>query len=512
MVWGSAGGFKSCDSLLQRVRDNDSKLTSVVILPMKTFGATEVTTLAQILESGLNTNLKSISASGHKVPPEALETLGKALATTGGQYVKQLSIGDESMGDEGVVALLQPLLETCHLEHVDFGFKSLSPTGTAMIGKALGASGLKKLEIYRNPTIGDDGMLALVSNAKDAVDSKQDDDDDDDDDAPQFIFSSLEFLDISECAVGPKGMEALTKRLLSSSEEEATTTTTTTTTTKPTQQRPKAMELIASLNPLTSKSGALLGTLISTNTLCKLSVKKCQLGDDGILALMEAASSSLSAVVLLSSLDLSQNGLTTVGASGMASILLKAKQQQQFSSLTELNLSGNRDVGPQGVVELAKAFSSPDNNVCTLDMGSTSCGIEGAAALLQNCPSLKSLRLFDNNLQCEGLESIAPHLQGGHLTLEHLDLGGNRAKAPAVATLLSSILKENPDPNFLSVLNTVELGGNQGSDEVEEIITSMSKSRPEIDVARDKPKAQQNDEQEGEGNLFQNPNTSWVQH
>jgi len=486
--------LKSCDALLKRVQDNDSNLTSVVILPMKNFGASEVEKLAQILASGVNTNLKAISASGHKVPPEALTMLGKALATTGGQFIKEVSIGDESMGDEGVVALLQPLQDaSCQLEHVDFGFKSLSSSGTAIIGQVLGPSGMKKLEIYRNPNIGNDGILALVSNAKNAVETHEN--------TQQFIFSSLKFLDISECTVGSKGMEALTNHLLSS--EEATT------------QRPKAMELIASLNPLSPESGPMLGKLIATNALCKLSVKKCQLGDDGILSLMETASSSSS--VVLSFLDLSQNGLTTLGARGMANIL--KTQQQEFPFLTELNLSGNGEIGPEGAVELAKALSDDEKDnhsssatIRTLDMGSTTCGIEGATALLQHCSSLKSLRLFDNNLQCEGLRNIALHLQGGHSTLEHLDLGGNRAKAPAVAILLRSVLKENPDPNFPSVLNTLELGGNQGSDEVEEILVEMSKSRPEIDVARDKPKAPQNQQQQQDGNLFQNPNTSWVQN
>lgn len=473
MVWGSSG-LKSCDALLQRVQDNDPKLSSMIILPMKTFGAAEVERLAQILASGVNTNLRSISASGHKVPLEALTMLGKALTTS--QYIQELSIGDESMGDEGVEALCQPLLELNKLEHVDFGFKSLSSTGAAMIGKAFGASGVKKLEIYRNPDIGDDGILALVSNAKDTKQETQ-----------QYIFSNMEFLDISECTVGSKGMEALAKYLLSS---------------KDSTQRPKAIELIASLNPLSPSSGSLLGNLVATKTLCKLAVKKCQLGDEGILSLLETAASS---ATVLSFLDLSENGLTTSGATGMAQAL-KA-QMEQFPFLTELNLSGNGDMGSDGVVALAKALSEQGCTIRTLDMGGTNCGINGAMTLLKTCPSLKSLRLFDNNLQCEGFRNLALCLEGGHPTLEHLDLGGNRAKAPAVAILLRAILQDNPNCN--SVLNTLELGGNQGSDEVEEIIVEMSRLRPALDIARDKPKAQN---QQPEGNLFQNPTTSWMQN
>lgn len=272
------------------------------------------------------------------------------------------------------------------------------------------------------------------------------------------------------------------------------------------------MELVVSLNPLSPASGPLLGRLIATNALCKLSVKKCQLGDDGILSLLETASAS--SKVVLDFLDLSQNGLTTLGAKGMAKILTEHHhhQQQQFPCLTELNLSGNGDIGPEGIVELAKALGSDStysrSTIRTLDVGSTDCGIDGATALIQNCPSLKSLRLFDNNLQCEGFRNIALCLKGGHSTLEHLDLGGNRAKAPAVAILLRSILQ---DCSFKSVLNTLELGGNQGSDEVEEILVELSQSRPELDVARDKPKAPQPNQGDAGNSLLQNPNTSWVQ-
>lgn len=200
MVWGSSG-LKSCEALLQRVQDNDPKLSSMIILPMKTFGAPEVEQLAQILASGVNTNLRSISASGHQVPPEALSMLGKALAIS--ENVQELSIGDESMGDEGLVALCQPMSTgqvKLLLEHVDFGFKSLSSTGTAMIGRTFGGrNGMKKLDIYRNPSIGDDGIVALMSQQQEMK---------------QWIFPDLEFLDISECKVGSKGVEALTRHLL----------------------------------------------------------------------------------------------------------------------------------------------------------------------------------------------------------------------------------------------------------------------------------------------------------
>ncbi len=43
------GSFKSCDSLLNRIENNDNQLIDLVILPMKTFGREEVLRLAKII-------------------------------------------------------------------------------------------------------------------------------------------------------------------------------------------------------------------------------------------------------------------------------------------------------------------------------------------------------------------------------------------------------------------------------------------------------------------------------
>ncbi len=38
----SSGGFKSCDTLLKRIENDDPTLETVVFLPMKSFGSDEV--------------------------------------------------------------------------------------------------------------------------------------------------------------------------------------------------------------------------------------------------------------------------------------------------------------------------------------------------------------------------------------------------------------------------------------------------------------------------------------
>lgn len=46
---GAGGSLKSCNALLQRVEDNDPRLTELVILPMKTFGVADVERLSNAI-------------------------------------------------------------------------------------------------------------------------------------------------------------------------------------------------------------------------------------------------------------------------------------------------------------------------------------------------------------------------------------------------------------------------------------------------------------------------------
>lgn len=56
------------------------------------------------IATGRNTNLQSLSASGHALPPSSLELLGAAIAKKRSGLVR-LAIGDKNMGDDGAVAL-----------------------------------------------------------------------------------------------------------------------------------------------------------------------------------------------------------------------------------------------------------------------------------------------------------------------------------------------------------------------------------------------------------------------
>jgi hypothetical protein len=134
MAWGT-GGFKSCDSLLTKVENDDPLLKELVILPIKTFGSPELERLSDILSSGKNTHLTSIFASGHAVTPDALYKLSQAMASPGGKHIKCLSIGDEQMGDEGVEALCRGLAHVNggFLEWLDLSSKNLTSTSSLCI-------------------------------------------------------------------------------------------------------------------------------------------------------------------------------------------------------------------------------------------------------------------------------------------------------------------------------------------------------------------------------------------
>ena len=120
-AWGKNGSARSCESLLNRVEQNDPRLTELVILPLKKFGSNEVLRLAKALESAKNTNLKSLQASGHAIDDvSALEALGRGLSK-----IESIAIGDSEMGDKGVCALCQGMESNPKLSDGSIALKSV---------------------------------------------------------------------------------------------------------------------------------------------------------------------------------------------------------------------------------------------------------------------------------------------------------------------------------------------------------------------------------------------------
>ena len=106
---------------------------------------------------------------------------------------------------------------------------------------------------------------------------------------------------------------------------------------------------------------------------------------------------------------------------------------------------------------------------------------------------LTTLRLFNNRLGSDGFYAIAPLLQGGHPSIENLDLGGNTADEDAVVALLNSIADNNTGTtinegnNFTSTLSVLEIGGNKFGNDAMEALNRLKLVFPKLDVAHDKP-------------------------
>eukprot|EP00571_Detonula_confervacea_P009470 CAMPEP_0172313780 /NCGR_PEP_ID=MMETSP1058-20130122/20936_1 /TAXON_ID=83371 /ORGANISM="Detonula confervacea, Strain CCMP 353" /LENGTH=491 /DNA_ID=CAMNT_0013027489 /DNA_START=76 /DNA_END=1548 /DNA_ORIENTATION=+ len=484
MAWGK-GALGSCDALLKRVEDNDPKLTELVILPMKTFGTAELEKLSCAIESGANTNLQSISASGHHLPPASLKRFGIALSTqaknaeqSNGKKcgISSLAIGSKDMGDEGVIALCEGLKESNGglLQIIDFGWKNLGKDSLQAIGRTFASSKcLTHLDLSRNNDIGNEGIACLANAAKENVGN--------------VAFPSLEKLNLSECNIGPLGVQSLAEVILG-----------------PNNNRSKPIDLAISSNPIGSESCGTLSTLCAIpgggSIISRLQLSKCSIGDDGIKLLSVAAMSN--SCIGLTFLDLAENSISKKGAKMFAESLAES-----WPDLVELKLAKN-ELDGEGVAMVMGALISrsestdeesagkKNSTLENLDLSCTNCGIEGAKAALMS-GGLSTIRMFNNRLGSDGFHSISSLLQGGHPSIENLDLGGNDAGEDAVVALLNSIAVKEED-GIASSLSVLEIGGNKFGDEAQEALNKLKCAWPQLDVAHDKPIQEAEDEEEAE--------------
>mmetsp|Transcript_15405 Transcript_15405/g.21983 ORF Transcript_15405/g.21983 Transcript_15405/m.21983 type:complete len:474 (-) Transcript_15405:72-1493(-) len=467
MAWGS-GGFKSCSALLDRVEKNDPKLTDLVILPIKNLCPSDVDRLACALESGKNTHLRTISASGHALSTESLSTLGLAISTQKSTGIRDIAIGDKNFGDEGAVAFCS-VLESSHgglLENVDLALKNLGKIGLSSLGKTFGPSRkLKILNLSRNDRIGDDGIDALISSAKAQLD-----------DPSTLIFPSLEELNISECNIKDEGAKKLCQLFGIDVNGNVTR--------NDIQNRDAFFSLNMNSNHFGQNACHSFGLMCSRSIdgmsfLRFLSLQNCNIGDKELKAFLHGLKGSMCHG--LQKLNLAENDITKEGAICLGDELAR----HCLSSLDDLNLANNC-IGSEGVLGLTKGLGriKSKQKLLSVDLSKTNCGVTGAIHTLE-LNSLSSLRLFDNNLGSTGLNAISLRLKGGHRSIKQLDLGGNRASGSSVARVLQSLIfKPNPDTNCL---HTLEIGGNEVNDEVLAVIQELKSVRPEIDLAYNPP-------------------------
>ena len=81
-----------------------------------------------LAETGTNTHLQALHASGHQVSNESLQRLGQSLASknNNGSVLQSLAIGGLEMGDEGILAFLQGIGDaSLTVKSMDWSYKSL---------------------------------------------------------------------------------------------------------------------------------------------------------------------------------------------------------------------------------------------------------------------------------------------------------------------------------------------------------------------------------------------------
>lgn len=329
------------------------------------------------------------------------------------------------------------------------------------LGRTFGRSTqIRHLNLSRNEKIGDEGIKALFESIGDTEGTS--------------IMESLEMLDLEASDIGSKGVEALAKLIVGCPR--------------------RSLSLILTSNPLKAVSCVSLSSIVSGASRIKsLYLARCDIGDAGVEYL--TASMQMKKCTGLAILDLSHNGIGPMGAKNLASILW-IDGESHFESLTELVLAGN-SLGQDGVKHLARSLAhktgegalAPGNTtVEILDLTQTHCGNDGAVAIMR-CSRLRRVRLFNNKLGDYGFDSLARELNGGHPTLEQLDIGGNNATKDAVIRVLDAVGTIN---NLIdSKLNTLEIGGNETDFDVEEAIKRVKSARPGLDIARDKPRPKQ---------------------
>lgn len=335
------------------------------------------------------------------------------------------------------------------------------------IGKTFAASThLKQLDLSRNNGIGNDGLESFANAANESAQHDV------------AALSMLEKVILSDCNIGPTGIQSLSEFILGSNES----------------KRSKPIDLTISCNPIGSQGCGFISNLCSIpdrgSLVSQLHMSQCSIGDDGLKLLSNAATSN-AAFSGLSVLDISENSITKDGIKTFAQSLVES-----WPNLVELKIAKN-ELDDESLTSLMKSLitrsdgaseeqtDKKNSTLKNLDMSCTTCGIEGAKAALMS-GGITTLRLFNNRLGSDGFHSIAPLLQGGHPSIENLDLGGNSADEVSVVALLHAIA-EKDGCGFISKLCVLEIGGNKFGDDAAEALKKLKLVYPKLDVAHDKP-------------------------
>jgi hypothetical protein len=296
------------------------------------------------------------------------------------------------------------------------------------------------------------------------------------------LFPHVKNLDISDCHLNAKSCASLLKALASGNSGDNTSTN-------------RQLTIKLSGNDLSDSAHfqQMMETIVDSSHISELYMANCNIGDAGMnwFAVIESASANQSHPLKV--LDLSNNDLTDSGLQALTS-------STHFAQLQSLHLAGNafgddsNNDMESACTQLAAAIQNGGSlmSLRELNVSQTSCGVDGARALLRcRRSSLTALNLFGNRLGSDGFVALSHELEGGHPQLETLDVGGNEADEAGVVALLQALTRPGAEGEA-NRLRLLVVGGNQGGPAVETVVTEIKRLHPELDVARDKPRRNDN--------------------
>ena len=512
----SSSSGSSCDEILQRLEQNDPTLTSITILPMKSFSDRELDRISQVFESSSITkqpvHLQSLNCSGHVVSSKSLHRFGAAIASLC-KNIKisnftTLAIGDVTMGDVGVQAFVAGLLSqeqhsddndtfhlNCSLTTLDLSYKGMTLVGLMALAQLCNVcTSITHLNVSRNTFTYVKGAIELPEGV-------------------DIMFYNVIELDMSSCEIDTKltrrlfhfldlndgddtnGTGASNRSLNSECEGQRNVNDIEKRKSKkralsPMKRNKKSQQRITRSirldnNPIGDKG---LKQLLKLSRLDGIYVSNCNLTDAGMLMLTVASPSALSEVLTL---DISNNkAITKTGMTVLGDALKRRFISVLLPKLTHLNISGNGSIGVDGVQALMLGLAGRTLESC--DFSETNCRGPGAilaivGSVKEYCCTIQSLRLYNNNVGSNGFYKISEILSDILLTseLHTLDLAGNNAGQGSVVELLKAVLKAIEHRKKIP-LKCVIVGGNQGGYDVEAVVKQIHTLRPDIDIAREK--------------------------
>jgi Ran GTPase-activating protein (RanGAP) involved in mRNA processing and transport len=407
-----------------------------------------------------NTTLKVLDLGNNSIGNEGVIALARVLPLN--TSMTCLSLWGSGIGDDGIAALGQAMIQNDTLNDIILGANTFGVLGMASLGNALKINkAVKKLSLFRcsidaegvgaladalkyNSTleslelfgnnIGDQGATALGEALK--------------------VNTTLTKLSLSECSMGDEGATAILTALtacntmvkdlhLSYNDISPTILTVICNIVELNKEGMRILhaqgKLDLSFHFLGYPKAAILAKDLADNTTLTALVLVIfsWIHDDGAALIAEALVKNR----VLTSIKLNFNFMNDAGSSTITTAL-------QNNVLMNISLYVNR-IGVEGATAIAKALQM-NTSVRTLELGSI-CN-DGAAAIadaLKCNTALEQLDLIPNEISDKGALVLLSTLKQYNHTLTSLDLGNNAEISPAVRKAIRFVVTSR------QVLNSV---------------------------------------------------------